>query len=174
MNKPEWAHSGEDLSTIPVSTLFAYGEQVSKALEDHVDTMLQYSPKQIVGIILEGRGIIVIDGVQPQKCVAFAQISPWNDDTGTPVAIEFRSWKSWSPGCGIDALYAGVRLSEQKYPGVPIYAVVEASNIKAQQKLLGAKAVIYPGMPSGMTIELGEGQAQCIVYNLLPIAFGGI
>lgn len=174
MSKPEWAHSGEELSTMPVSSLSVYGEQVSRALVDHVDTMLQYSPEQIVGIIQEGRGIIVTNGLQPQECVAFAQISPWKDVNGVLVAIEFRSWKSWSPGCGIHALHGGVQLSEKKYPGVPIYAVVEASNKKAQQKLLGAGAVVYPGMPPGMAIELGEGKAQCIVFDLTPVGSGGI
>ena len=174
MNSPESAHSGDSLSLQPHSKLLAYGEQISRALADHVDTMLQYSAEQIVSIIKEGRAIIVLNGAQSQECLAFAQISPWNDNASKPVAIEFRSWKSWSHDCGILALYGGVELSKQKYPGVPMYAVVEASNTKAQRKLLQAGATICDYMPQGMRIELGEGEAQCIIFDIFSLGGRGI
>lgn len=160
---------GTSLMKLPEDLLFSYGAQVSEALACHKDTMLQYSPAEIVSIIREGRGVIVVEANDCQICASFAQVSPWKNQVGNVLAVEFRSWKSWSNGKGLIALYGGILLSQQLYPSVPMYAVVEESNSKAQQKLLSAGARPYQGMPQGMKIELHEGDAKVNVFDLTSI-----
>ena len=164
---------GASVTKVPEDLLFSYGTQVSRALAQHTDTMLQYSPEEIVGIIHEGRAIVVVKPHDHLECVAFAQISPWINEFGVVEAVEFRSWKSWSNGKGLVALYGGILLSHQLYPSIPIYAVVEASNSKAQQKLSNAGALHYDGMPSGMRIELHEGEASVSVFALSGVHLKG-
>lgn len=156
---------GKDLMSLSEGVLLDYGQQVSHALAKHTATMLQYTPEEIVGIIHEGRAVVV-DGTSHGDCQAFAQLSPWKNTEGEMLAVEFRSWKSWAPGMGEKALSGAITLGALLYPGIPIYAVVETHNTHAQHKLVTAGATYYSGMPNGMKIELGEGEASVQVLDL--------
>lgn len=164
---------GDNLSGLPDELLQEYGAQVSLALSQHTDTMLQYAAEEIVDIVKEGRAVMVINTDDHLACLAFAQISPWVNEQGEVVAAEFRSWKSWSPHQGIPALIGGVNLSEQLFPGVPAYGIVEAGNIKAQKKFLEAGATSYEGMPPGMTVVLKDGEASVLAFSLKGVKTKG-
>jgi hypothetical protein len=162
---------GDELMSLSNETLVHYGKQVSLALAKHTGTMLQYTPEEIVGIIHEGRAVVV-DGTSQGDCQAFAQLSPWKNEAGELAAVEFRSWKSWATAMGEKALAGAITLSKELYPGIALYAVVETHNTHAQHKLVTAGATYFPGMPPGMKIELGEGEASVQVLELSGV--GGI
>lgn len=158
---------GEALTGLSDEVLFGYGSQVSEALSMHRDTMLQYTSAQLVDIIREGRAVVVAGDAG--ACYAFAQLSPWiNNRNGHEfvAAVEFRSWKSWRKNNGVFALRGGIELSRQIYPGVPVYAVAEVGNEKAQKIFESEGAVLLPGMPDSMQVELGDGQANVKVFAL--------
>lgn len=166
--------TANELSEIPHAQLVGYGYQVSQALAYHRETMLQYTEEQLVEIMREGRAVIVVNPEDHDKCWAFAQISPWTqtDNNGKIVekAVEFRSWTSRKPNQGVRALIGAVALSAIRYPGVPLYAVVEFNNVKAQKILTEAGAQTVP-MPSSMNVELkaGEKPAEVITFDLSGI-----
>lgn len=165
---------GSKLLALPDSRLLGYGFQISQALTSHQVTMLQYTPEQLVEIMREERAVVIIDPMDQGRCWAFAQISPWTETDGNGgnivKAVEFRSWKSWQSKQGAVALQGAVRLSAIRYPGIPLYAVVEANNTKAREILLESGAEIV-SMPSSMRVELkaGEKKAEVVTLDLSGI-----
>lgn len=157
----------QELQSLSPEAKMQLSKQVSNLLTLHPGTMLQYSPDQIMGIIDEGRAVIITDKDQ-NEMVAFAQISPWYVSTneGKVVgATEFRSWLSSKNGAGTQALQAAVVLNEQKYPGISMYAIVEANNDRAHKRLLDAGALEVP-RPQAIQIVLQDGEASIKAFDL--------
>lgn len=137
------------------------GRLVSDALGEHRESMLQYSDVEVKQIIDEGRAIVALDRIE-NKLDGFAQLSPWHDGSDSVGAIEFRGWLSRKTGAGMQVLKGAVALSLEKYPDIPVYAVIEANNWRAQQIVLNAGAEEV-AMPDAIKIELKAGNEPAFV-----------
>ncbi|MCL5091109.1 MAG: hypothetical protein M1514_03810 [Patescibacteria group bacterium] len=162
--------TGSDLVDLPEKKLLNYGRQIGRIIATHPETMLQYTPEDLVKIMKDGRAVVVVDPQDESLCYAFAQIYPWisEDQRGRQVvgATEFRSWISNRPYQGIFALRGAIALSQQRFPGIPVYAVVEANNQKAQERLLSEGAELLLEVPNTIKVVLGEGQARVNIFAL--------
>lgn len=156
----------EQLKQLPKKRKLELGRQVSELIATHKETMLQYTARQVEEIINDGRAIVVVDS--SQTLCAFAQLSPWCNQNGEVKAIEFRSWISNSSGAGLLALKGAAALNQKKYPSVPLYAVIEENNERAQQIVIGIGAKEVP-MPDSIKVVLkaGDQPAPVRTYHII-------
>lgn len=161
---------GNQLGQLPEKTKLELGQQVSKLIAEHRDTMLQYTPEQVKQIMDEDRAVVVIDSSGNNRMCAFAQLSPWRNGSEQILAIEFRTWISNKHGGGLPALMGAVELSRERYPGISIYAVIEENNSRGQRIVRQAGAKKVP-MPSSIKVELkaGDQPAPVITYDLTNV-----
>ncbi|MCP6726875.1 MAG: hypothetical protein KJI69_02435 [Patescibacteria group bacterium] len=156
----------EQLKQLPKEEKLELGRQVSELIATHRETMLQYTVRQVEEIINDGRAIVVVDS--SQTLCAFAQLSPWCDQNGKAKAIEFRSWISNRNGAGLLTLQGAIALNQKKYPSIPMYAVIEEKNIRAQQIVIrvGAKEVPMPDCMK-VVLKAGDQPAPIRTYHII-------
>lgn len=163
----------DEAAELPKSQKLELGKIVSTALREHSDTMLPYTAEEISDIIDDRRAVLVVDPTG-SELYSFAQLSPWfiDDDEQTIGAIEFRSWLAPQKGLGSVALREGVALSELRFPDVPVYAIVESSNLIAQQSIV-RQGGEHVERPAAIKIELkaGEDPASVRAFNLAGITW---
>lgn len=140
---------GEAVGLHPSLRLASYADQISEKLAANPNTMLQYSPIQILHSMMEGRAVVVTD-LETNKLLAFAQIWKYGETGAGKNIYEFGSWLSFKEkneknGEGQLALNAGMILGRLIDPEAQIIAIVESKNVKAQKIITGVGGIEIEG-----------------------------
>lgn len=121
--------SGVDVCLLPVMQLRSYAEKISGKLAKHPNTMLQYSPEQLLKAMMEDRTVVAMD-ISTNQLFGFAQLWKYS-----PGVWEFGSWLSFVPGIGRPILLAGSLIGYQIDSQAQIIAIVEKSNEPAKKSI---------------------------------------
>lgn len=145
--------SGSDASLVPEKIKWASAKKVSQALSDYPNTMLQFTPDQLVDSIDEGRVVMAFG--KGMKMVGFAQFWQYGFNEDGQQIFEFGSWLSFGKGCGEKVLKGAIRLGKKINPKSQLIAIVKKENAKAQSILIkvGAKEIGSKFSPAVRTVE---------------------
>ena len=133
---------GEDVKQLSDNKLLEYATQVSRKLEEHPFTMVQFSPEELVGVMKAGRTILCLD--KEGNLLSFGQIWHYGQNPDGGEIKEFGSWVSLKQGgFGLLVLKGAIDLHFHLYPASKFVAIVEIENKRAQsiiEQLLGVQS----------------------------------
>lgn len=144
---------GHAASFAPEGVKLAGALKVSEALSGHPNTMLQFTPDQILESIDSGWSVLALG--ENLELVGFAQVWQYGFNEGGQQILEFGSWLSFRNGCGEKLLKATACLGKKINPTAQIVAIVEQDNLKAQEILVevGAEEIGSKFSPVIRTVE---------------------
>lgn len=158
---------GAAATYLPEGVIQASALKVSQALIEHPNTMLQFTPEQLVDSINKGWAVLALgEKLEP---VGFAQLWQYGFNEGGQQVLEFGSWLSLRKGCGEKLLYEAVCLGRKINPTAQIIAIIERENSPAQTILqkTGAEEI---GNKFSPVIRTVEGEAALMkVFDITRI-----
>lgn len=150
--------------------------QVSELLAQHSSSMLQFSPDQIRGFVISGRGILLADPQNQTQLAAFAKLYEWPGHTEENRRLfELGSWivpqKQRGKGYGEEVLMQTVKRGKQIDPNCQIIAVAEHTNHASQGLMIKKGGIVLPReqWPSNLEIVLQDGTANVVVIDLTNV-----
>ena len=147
---------GDAASLVPEAVKLACATKTNQALAAHPNTMLHFTPEQIVASINEGRAVLALgEKLEP---VGFAQLWQYGFNEDGQQILEFGSWLSFRRGCGEKLLKEAVCLGKKRNPTAQIVAIVEKTNLEAQA-ILNKAGAIEIGEKFSPVIRTIEGEA---------------
>lgn len=125
---------------------------VGERLPKHPNTMLQFTPDQILESINSGRAIIALED---QEVVGFGQLWQYGFNQDGQQILEFGSWLSIRSGCGARILREAISLGKRIDPTAQLIAITEKENLRVQDVLreAGAKELYSKPSPVIRTVE---------------------
>lgn len=124
--------TGKNVEQLPQDQLLEYSFKVSKRLAAYPDTMVQFTPNQIVEAMNAGRTILCLD--KTGDLLAFGQIWHYGQSQTGQEIKEFGSWLSFKKGgFGVLVLKSARELNLELYPLSQLVAIVELDNKKTQE-----------------------------------------
>lgn len=138
---------------VPEGVKLACTQKISASLTEHPNTMLQFTPDQILDSINKGSAVIALG--EGLEIVGFAQLWQYGFNENGQQILEFGSWLSFRNGCGEKLLKEAVYLGTKINPTAQIVAIVEEENLKALEilKKVGAEEIGYKFSPVIRTVE---------------------
>ncbi len=143
--------------------------KVSEELTNHPNTMLQFTPDEILESIKKGWAVLALDG--NMKLAGSARLWQYGFNEDGQQILEFGSWLSFIKGQGLGEkiLKETVGLGKIIDPKAQIVAIVEKENKRAQEILdkVGGKIIGTKLQPAIRTVE-GE-DASMIIYDITNV-----
>lgn len=138
---------------LPEEVKSACATWVSEKLSKCPNTMLQFTPAQILEAINKGWSVVALG--QSQQQVGFAQFWQYGFNENGQQILEFGSWLSFRKGCGAKILKEAIYLGKRINPTAQIIAIAEEENLKAQAILMkaGASEIGSKFSPAIRTVE---------------------
>lgn len=129
--------AGPEVCILPQQKLQEYAEQMSANLKQNPNSMIQYSPEQLLLAMLNGLAVVAYD-LETSTLDGFAQL--WEYDS---VSFELGSWFSNKKGTGKKVLNAGIELNQKLHPDKKTIAIVAMHNRVPQMCIenLGGKQI---------------------------------
>lgn len=165
-----------ELPTFEAKLLYDLCCQVTDLLGQYPDSMLQFSPHQIMDFVAKGMGTIFVNEGKDFEIVAFAKLMQWPGTTtqGAPL-FELGSWLVASnymgQGWGTKVMLDTVKKGKIAKPNAQIIGVAEHNNLKSQQVMLanGGKLLNPDQWPSNLEIVLQDGKADVVVIDITDV-----
>lgn len=150
--------------------------RVTDLLGHYPNSMLQFSPHQIMDFVAKGMGTIFVDEGKDFEIVAFAKLMQWPGTTaqGAPL-FELGSWlvatNYMGQGWGTKVMLDTVKKGKVAKPDAQIIGVAEHNNLKSQQVMLasGGKLLNPDQWPSNLEIVLQDGKADVVVIDITDV-----
>jgi hypothetical protein len=114
--------AGPEVCILPLQKLKEYAEQMSATLKQHPNSMIQYSPEQLLSAMLNGLAVVAYD-LETECLDGFAQLWQYNSDS-----YELGSWYSNKKGTGKKVFNAGIELNQKLHPDKKTIAIVAMHN----------------------------------------------
>lgn len=145
--------SGSAAVFVPKYIRWAAAVKVSRALVEYPNTMLQFTPIQLMESI--NKGLAVLAFAAGMKLVGFGQLWQYGFNENGQQILEFGSWLSFKKGLGEKILKEAILLGKKINPKALLVAIVEEENLKAQSILVKAGAEEIGGKfsPAIRTVE---------------------
>ncbi len=145
--------SGSVATYIPERVKLACALKISESLSQYPNTMLQFTPDQILDSINKGWSVIALGA--KLKAVGFAQLWQYGFNEDGQQILEFGSWLSFRKGWGTKIFKEAICLGKEINPAAQIVAIVEQENLKAQAILMkaGASEIGSKFSPAIKTVE---------------------
>lgn len=165
-----------ELSPLETNILYELSCQVTDLLGQYPNSMLQFSPHQIMDFVAKGMGTIFVDESKDLQIVAFAKLMQWPGTTaqGAPL-FELGSWlvaeNYIGQGWGTKVLLDTVKKGKIAKPNAQIIGVAEHNNLKSQQVMIanGGKLLSQDQWPSNLEIVLQDGNAEVVVIDITNV-----
>ncbi len=158
---------GGTATLVPERVKLACAAKVSEALSEHPNTMLQFTPGQILESVNKGWTVLALG--ENLELVGFAQLWQYGFNENGQQILEFGSWLSFRSGCGEKLLKEAVYLGRKINPAAQVVAIVERENLKAQEVLqqVGAEEI---GSQFSPVIRTVEGEAAFMkIFDLREV-----
>ena len=156
---------GEAVGLHPSQRLFSYADRISDELSRRPNTMLQYSPANILDAMMEGRAVVSTD-LENNELLGFAQLWKYGVTPDKKDIYEFGSWLSFAKGSGRRVLTAGTLLGSQIDPLAQVIAIVEHSNVRAQTTIKSAGGIFISSAISEKLITREGKPAPIKIYDV--------
>ncbi len=179
--------TGRDALWLPENYHEAFAEQVSAKLAEKPNTMLQWSPQQLVTTIQEGRAALITESARPDRLLAFAQAWEYQYDLfryihapegnfrpGTKrKVVELGSWLNLAPpelrkGLGFTIFREVIKAGTAYDPDALQIAIIEQGNVRAQRVMEDLGGIKIGHKPSPVLKDPAGYPATMYIYDVTP------